>query len=100
MHQHPGFTARAPPHPHQLIGQAPAELCIMGDLLEFFVQELIAARPVDLGMGIGEEEGEKVRQVTLQDLLPGTIVITRWRRQVDAPFARSPLRMRSTPLLS
>jgi hypothetical protein len=63
MHQHPLLAAVAEVDLHQLVHHAPAQHSIERDLLQLFVQELMAGQPVDLGMDIREEEGHELLEL-------------------------------------
>ena len=54
---------------------APAELGVAHDLLQFLVEEGVAARPVDLAAGRGEVEVDELREGMLDGLLPRTVVV-------------------------
>ena len=62
------------PDLHELIGQAPPESGIADNLLQFGIEILIAAGPVNVGVDVGEEKGHKVWEIPVEDLLPGAIV--------------------------
>jgi hypothetical protein len=53
--QDPSFLTRLEPDPDQLVHHAASVLRIWGDLLKFFVQEIVPARPVDVGVRVGKE---------------------------------------------
>jgi len=59
----------------QLVRIAPTELRVLHHLGQFLVQRLEPHRPIDLGGGIGEEEGHEIRKIVLQDLLPRAVVV-------------------------
>jgi hypothetical protein len=44
-------------------------------MLQLLVEEFVALGPIDTGVRLGKQQPEKVRQVALQRLFPGRIVI-------------------------
>jgi hypothetical protein len=61
--------AVAAPDLHQCIGEAPPQGGIAYNLLQFGVQTLIAAYPVDVGVDVGKEKGHEVWKRAVENLL-------------------------------
>jgi hypothetical protein len=80
--QHPCLAAIRPPDFDQGVGQAPAQVGVSSDLLQLFVEQHVTALPVDRRMRLREEEGEGVRQVAGERLLPRAVVVGGWRRLI------------------
>ena len=75
MDQNPFFLAVAQPDPNQFINYATTQVGLTHDLLQLLIEGLVAAQPVDFGVGVGEEECQEQLEVTVQRLLPGTVVV-------------------------
>jgi hypothetical protein len=69
------------PDLEQLVHELLADLGPPGDLLEFLVQRLIAAPPINVCVNIRKEECEKSRQVRLQNVLPRAVEFIRCSRR-------------------
>jgi hypothetical protein len=86
--QHPCLAAIRPPDFDQGVGQAPAQIGVAAlasaarPLLQLFVEQHVTALPVDRRMRLREEEGEGVRQVAGERLLPRAVVVGGWRRLI------------------
>src|SRR5207302_1102134 len=52
---------------------------LAGDLLEFLVEGFMAAGPVDVAVGLREEEGQERPEVAVQGLLPRAVILAHRR---------------------
>ena len=59
----------------QLVDEASAQFRVLDHLVQLLVQEVIAAAPVDAGVGVREVEGEELREVVLHGILPGGVIV-------------------------
>ena len=64
--QDPLLLAAVEPHLDEVVHPSPPQFRLADDLPEFLVQGLAAAAPVDLGMGVGKEQGQKRLEVPLR----------------------------------
>jgi len=85
MREHPRVHPIAPPHLDELVHRLSPQVGVAHHLLQLFVQELGAARPVDRGMDRRKEQHEEVLYVLFQRLLPGAVEVDLWRGQGTAP---------------
>ncbi len=74
MDQHPGLIAAPAPDLNQDVGIAPSQLGFPYDLLQLLVQKLMALLPIDIGVGLGKEETQEVREKVLKRLFPRAII--------------------------
>lgn len=58
-----------------LVGQAFAHLGPARDLLEFLVEGLVPARPIDVRVNVGKEKCEEELQISVQRVLPRAVEI-------------------------
>ncbi len=61
----------------QLVDEALAQFSVLDNLGQFLVEKLVTTAPVDCGVGVREVEGEELRKVVLQGVLPGGVVVGR-----------------------
>ena len=64
MDQDPLLLAAIEPHLDEVVHASPPQFPLADDLPEFLVEGLAVAAPVDLGMGVGKEQGQKRLEVT------------------------------------
>jgi hypothetical protein len=57
VNEQPGLLAVVAPDLEQLVSQPSTDAGLADDLLEFLVEALVAAAPVDAGVSFGEAEG-------------------------------------------
>ncbi len=90
MDEDPGLFTAPQGDARELVDDAPAMRGVLGHLLELGVEgfallascgrsamkgESAAARPVDVGMGLGKEEREELLEVALEGFFPGAVVV-------------------------
>ncbi len=75
MDEHPGGDTIEQGHLDQLIDRLPPGVAERRDLLEFFIQRLVAARPIDLGTDRGEEERDDIGQIGVAFFFPRPVEI-------------------------
>jgi hypothetical protein len=82
--QQPVLDAGAGGDLHQFVGPAAAEFGVTHDLLQFLVEEAIALRPVDVGVGGREEEPDASERTRADQLFDSArvIVIDLWERLI------------------
>ncbi|WP_213459474.1 hypothetical protein [Thiocapsa sp.] len=73
--QHPGLLAAEAPDLDQLVDIPPTDHGAARDLLQLLVEKLEATRPVDVGRDRREEELQKRPLPTVEQILPGGIII-------------------------
>ena len=77
MDKDPEFAARAFTLDFdELIRDAPPHLSIADDLLQFFIQKLVAEFPGDVSGNFREKEGHEFQKIAFNHLFPGAIVIS------------------------
>ena len=59
-----------------MVHPSPPQFRLADDLPEFFIEGLATAAPVDLGVGLGKEQGHKRLEVQIEGVFPGTVVVT------------------------
>ena len=74
MDQNPFLAPVQPVHLHQFVHALRAQGRVPGDLLQFFVEELESLRPIKRGFDVGKAKPQNGPQVTLQNLLPETVI--------------------------
>jgi hypothetical protein len=73
MDQEPRLPAVAAPDFEELVCQAPADAGVAHDLLQLLIEALVAAPPVDAGVGEWEQQRQEGLQEVLQGLLPRAV---------------------------
>src|SRR5262249_10509979 len=76
--EQPGFATVGAPDLEKFVGEAAADAGVADDLLEFRVEALIAALPVDARVDGREQEGQEGVKEVLQGLLPRAVQVARW----------------------
>jgi hypothetical protein len=74
VNQHPGLLAAPAPYLDQHVGSTRAQDGITNNLLQLLVQKGVSPVPIDVSMGLGQEEGDEVGEEMLQRFLPWTVV--------------------------
>ena len=79
--QNPLLLAAAEPHLDEAVHPSFPKFRLAHNLSQFLVQGLVSATPVDLGMGLGTEQGQKRFEVLAEGLFPGAVIIVRSSRE-------------------